>query len=293
MPTLAGAFLGLSFMVGLLLILRRRKPSVAGQVLPFVRATGFDWTPARKIGSGFAYRRFARYLDVLVSDDSVRQRLTKARSPLDLEMFRLDQLRWAAGALGIVVALGLVRASVGKPISPTVWLLCCAAAAISAAFLRDVQLTRDANRRIERLSKELPVFAELLAFTVAAGLAPASALNRVASKVGGELSIELRMCGDEVAAGRPFTHALEAMADRVSSVGVRRFVDGIVVAMERGTPIADVLRAQAMDARSASHRELMENASKREILALVPVVFLVLPVVVVVAVYPGVVGLVV
>jgi tight adherence protein C len=46
-----------------------------------------------------------------------------------------------------------------------------------------------------------------------------------------------------------------------------------------------------MDARAVGHRYLMESASKREIFALVPVVFLILPAVVVVAVFPGVIGL--
>jgi tight adherence protein C len=86
--------------------------------------------------------------------------------------------------------------------------------------------------------------------------------------------------------------ALEDVAYRTRSASVQRFVDGIVVAVDRGTPIADVLRAQAMDARDAGHRALMESAGKREIYALVPVVFLILPVVVVVAVFPGFYGLV-
>jgi len=113
----------------------------------------------------------------------------------------------------------------------------------------------------------------------------------VADRVGGELAVELRRSSAEVADGRPFSESLEAMAERTGSGPVQRFVDGIVVAMERGTPIADVLRAQAMDARAVGHRQLMESASKREIFALIPVVFLILPAVVVVAVFPGVIGL--
>ena len=90
------------------------------------------------------------------------------------------------------------------------------------------------------ITSELPGFAELLAFTVAAGLAPASALSRVSGRVGGEFAIELRACCDQVAAGRPFTDALEALAVRTGSESVQRFVDGIVVAIERGTPVAEV-----------------------------------------------------
>ena len=53
------------------------------------------------------------------------------------------------------------------------------------------------------------------------------------------------------------------------------------------TPLADVMRAQAADAREASRRALMEEGGKREIAQMVPVVFLVLPITVVFALFPG------
>ena len=50
---------------------------------------------------------------------------------------------------------------------------------------------------------------------------------------------------------------------------------------------SDVLRAQAVDVREAGRRSLLESAGKREIAMMVPVVFLVLPITVVFAVFPG------
>jgi tight adherence protein C len=72
---------------------------------------------------------------------------------------------------------------------------------------------------------------------------------------------------------------------------VARFAQGIAVAVERGTPLADVLHAQAADVREAGRRELIEVAARREVAMMVPVVFLVLPVTVLFAFWPGVVGL--
>jgi type II secretion system protein len=66
-----------------------------------------------------------------------------------------------------------------------------------------------------------------------------------------------------------------------------RFVEGIAVAIERGTPLADVLRAQAQDVRDNAKRELMETAGKKEIAMLSPVVFFILPLTVIFAVFPG------
>ena len=70
-----------------------------------------------------------------------------------------------------------------------------------------------------------------------------------------------------------------------------KFAQGIAVAIERGTPLADVLHAQAADVREAGRRELIEVAARREVAMMVPVVFLVLPVTVLFAFWPGVVGL--
>jgi tight adherence protein C len=65
----------------------------------------------------------------------------------------------------------------------------------------------------------------------------------------------------------------------------------MAVAVDRGTPLAAVLHAQAADAREAGRRALIESGARREVLMMVPVVFLILPVTVLFAFWPGVVGL--
>jgi tight adherence protein C len=85
--------------------------------------------------------------------------------------------------------------------------------------------------------------------------------------------------------------AFDDLAARSGLPVVSRFAQGVAVAVERGTPLADVLHAQAADVREAGRRELIESAARREVLMMVPVVFLVLPVTVLFAFWPGVVGL--
>lgn len=82
------------------------------------------------------------------------------------------------------------------------------------------------------------------------------------------------------------------MRDRTEIDALARFVDGMVVAVERGTPLAEVLRAQAVDARESGKRALLEAGGRREIAMMIPVVFLVLPVTVAFALYPGLFSLV-
>ena len=91
--------------------------------------------------------------------------------------------------------------------------------------------------------------------------------------------------------GEPVSSAFDAMAATPACRSSSRFAQGIAVAVERGTPLADVLHAQAADVREAGRRELIETAARKEVLMMVPVVFLVLPVTVLFAFWPGVVGL--
>ena len=268
--------------------------------MPFVRvsSTGGQLADDRSAAGiwprlpGSAKSQGVRALGAVWGEESARRRLEQAGRDPEVERFRVDQLRWACLGVAIMLVLGVLRAAGGRPLAPGLWLIACVVAAVGGALLCDQMLSRAARSRCARISAELPAFAELLAFTVAAGLAPVSALNRVAFRLGGELSAELRRATDEIAQGSTFADSLEAVATRTGAPSVRRFVDGIVIAIQRGTPVAEVLRAQAMDARDAGYRALMETAGKREIYALVPVVFLILPIVVVVAVFPGVYGLV-
>ena len=61
----------------------------------------------------------------------------------------------------------------------------------------------------------------------------------------------------------------------------------ITRSVQRGTPLAEVLRAQAQDVREAGRRAVMEEGGRKEILMMVPVVFMVLPVTILFAVFPG------
>jgi len=162
---------------------------------------------------------------------------------------------------------------------------------VSAYLLQDWLLSARAKRRGKRMGEQLPTVAELLAFAVAAGEPPLAALDRVARTVDGELPSELATVVSDVRVGASLSVALRDLVGRSQSPAIGRFVDGIVVSLERGSPLAEVLRAQAADARAAGRRQLLESAGRREVAMLVPVVFLILPIVVVIALFPGVYGI--
>ena len=103
---------------------------------------------------------------------------------------------------------------------------------------------------------EFPTIAELLALAVAAGEGAVGALERVTRISRGELARELGRALADARAGASLVQALQGIATRTSLPPLARFVDGVAIAVERGTPLAEVLRAQAVDVREAGKRAL-------------------------------------
>ncbi len=217
----------------------------------------------------------------------VRRRLDTLGDGTTLEQFRAEQVVW--GALGLALALGLsvLSAVTGAGPGPVGLLGAAVALTVGGVLGRDRWLSRQVTRREERMLEEFPTVAELLALAVSAGEGPVGALERVHRLSAGELSRELGRALAEARAGATLVQALEGVARRTSLAALARFVDGVSVAVERGTPLADVLRAQAVDVREAGKRQLLESAGRKEIGMMVPVVFLVLPVTIVFALYPA------
>ena len=233
----------------------------------------------------------ARRLEgVLGGGASVRRRLERAGSTVTLEQFRAEQVLCGVLALLGAFTLGVLALSRGVG-NPVPLLILCLLTAAGGVVGRDQWLSRAVSVREQRIMTEFPTVAELLALAVAAGEGAAGALERVAVRSNGELARELGRTLADARAGTSLVIALQRVADRTALPALARFADGIAIAMERGTPLADVLRAQAVDVREAGRRALLEAGGRKEIAMMAPVIFLVLPVTVLFALFPGFVGL--
>jgi len=245
--------------------------------------------PARLLAP--VIRDFARVLERWGSSAAdVRARLERSGAGVTLEQFRAQQVAWAAVGLGIgfVVATTL---RLGRNAPLIALLILVGLCAVTGALARDGWLTHAARKRTERIIAELPAIADLLALAVTAGEGARAALERVSTTTSGALSEELGRALAQARSGEPLSRALLDMAARSGAAPLRRFVDGVVAALDLGTPLAGVLRAQAHDARVAGREQLMERGGKREILMLIPVVFLILPVTIIFAIYPGLIAI--
>ena len=216
---------------------------------------------------------------------SVRRRLERAGGTLGYEELRLQQLVWAGAGLAATLGGGMLLALV-RPVNVPALIAASLPAALAGAAGRDWWLSRQVERRRARIEAQLPDVVELLALVVGAGQGPVAAIERVVALGRGALVDELSLALAEVRAGTVLTTALVHLEQRVDSPRVARLSEAIAIALERGTPLADVLRSQAADSREAA-RELMEEGGRREIAQMVPVIFLVLPITVVFALFPG------
>ncbi|HET7482585.1 MAG TPA: type II secretion system F family protein [Actinomycetota bacterium] len=206
--------------------------------------------------------------------------------------YRPDQMIWAAvGAIcGLVptVVGWLLGGSVHLDSVPILVGLCAGVGWLG----RDRYLTHQAARRVASVRDDLPLFLDLMTLSLVAGEGVVAACRRVAGRLpDGPLAHEIDNVVADVRAGTTAIGALRALASRVDEPSIGRMVDALTTAIERGAPLAESLRAQADEVRDADRRRLLELGGKREVLMLVPVVFLIMPVVVVFALMPGLVSL--
>lgn len=307
MSAVAGALLGLAFGAGLVTVLvalmASRRPAVHDRVAPYLldlpsaplmlteRAP--SGTPAAVGWAVFgpSVRRLAAAVErVLGGATSIRRRLVRLGSATSVEAFRVQQVQW--GLLAVVGTTGLgLLASFVSAVAPLPLLVAAGAAFVAGVLARDQWLSRSVRLREERMLAEFPTVADLLALSVHAGEGPVAAFERIVRTSHGEMAVELRTILGQVRTGSPVSAALDDFAARTGVAVIARFAEGVAVALERGTPLVDVLHAQAADVRESQRRQLIEIGARKEVAMMIPVVFLILPVTVVFAFFPGAIGL--
>jgi tight adherence protein C len=207
-------------------------------------------------------------------------------SDRDYEEFRIKQYGYSTGAGSITFVL-LLLLSQSLPLS------ILAAIVVSATMyvLLDRELTKNVKKRRELIEAEFPAIIEMLTLAIAAGETPMSSMVRIAESANGALAQEFRIVVTGVRSGSPLSDTLDAMGRRVKSVMIRRFVDALVTATLRGAPLVEVLSRHAVEARGNQRNRVMGAAGKAEISMMIPVVFLILPISILFALWPSLTNL--
>ena len=288
--------LGSAFGLGVCFLLsltpRWGAPSLARRIAPYIR----DVTDPRGVtlrldtqGASLTALWAAaqgRIANLAGGSAAIDRRLHQAGWAMDAAAFRGRQLAWAVGGLaiggaGVVVLVLLGRASGAAVLLPPL-------TGVIAAFAYDARLTHAARARVGRIQDELPTVLEFLALCLSAGEGILDSLRRVSALGVGELTDELRGVVLAVGTGSSLSEALGRLSSRLEIAALSRSIDQVIAAIDRGAPLAHVLHSQALDAREDAKRGLIERAGRKEIYMLIPLVFLILPLSVLFAVFPGI-----
>jgi len=289
--------LGGALAAGLLLAASRlprwSAATLSKRIAPYLRdvADPRGLTPLQPVASGAStVRRLCDGLIARLGDpDATRRELERAGWAVSVPQFRARQL--AVGLAGLLLG-GVIAVAVvllGSPTAATAMLP--AVGGVCAIAVTRLALVSAVRRRARRIREDVPIVLEFLALCLAAGESLVDALRRVGDIGAGELTDHVRAAVLATRTGSPLAQALREMSRTVDVPSVTRAVDHLIAAIDRGAPLAQVLQSQAMDARDDAKRGLIEQAGRKEILMLLPLVFLVLPLSVLFAVFPGIVML--
>jgi len=200
--------------------------------------------------------------------------------------FRIRQYGFCASSLALSFTLFIVLLQ--RP------LLAIFSAVLTSALvyvLLDRELTKSIKKRRELIESEFPAVVEMLTLAIAAGETPMSAMLRIAESADGQLAKEFQIVVAGVRSGIPLNETLDAMGRRIKSVMIRRFVDALVTATLRGAPLVEVLSRHAVEARGNQRNRVLGAAGKAEISMMIPVVFLILPISILFALWPSLANL--
>ena len=145
----------------------------------------------------------------------------------------------------------------------------------------------EGKRSRRQIEMEFPLVVELFAILLAGNQSPVTALDHISRRTSGEFSRLLRDAVVEIQVGASFSQALDLLSARIQSPMVRRFCDSLMIAVERGSPLVDVVNRQVEEVRNEERARLLAAAGKAEIALMIPVVFLILPISVLFALWPS------
>ena len=227
------------------------------------------------------YRKFAANID---DRSKLRDRLLELNRTGQHEYLEFRSSQIATAFLTFLVIALMIWA---KSTSFTGALVMGVIAGYSAFLLIDRNLTKAVVKRRAQMDAEFPALIEMLTLSISAGQTPLNAMATIAARSECELATEFAVVTKDVIAGAPFHIALDAMGRRIKSVTIRRFIDAVITAMLRGAPIVEVLQRHAQESRTAHRNQIMTAAGKAEISMMIPVIFLILPVSMLFALWPS------
>lgn len=150
---------------------------------------------------------------------------------------------------------------------------------------------RTGRLRLETIERGLPDVIDLIVVSVEAGQGFAQAMSTAAERTPGALGDELRLTLREQRFGLAVDRALENLNERADTPNMRTFVRGVVQGERLGVSIGQIMRNIAREMRLRRRQSAEERAQKTTVKILIPLVFLILPPMIIILMTPAVLSL--
>jgi len=216
------------------------------------------------------------------SPDDINAELRRAGVSGGLTAERFMAIRVAAPVLGALAGFTLADGS-RKIVLALVF-------GIAGVIIPRFLLSKAATRRADTIDGQMPHFVDQLAIAIEAGMSLDAALTYLQEATDGPLADELNRIMTELRVGSSRKAALKSFADRVGSDNASAFVNAVLASDQLGSPLADILRAQAADFRHRRQMNAEERAQKAPVKMLFPIAIFILPVMFVVILAPAFLG---
>jgi tight adherence protein C len=158
---------------------------------------------------------------------------------------------------------------------------------IGSVKLLIAQFRSDTSAKLERALFELPELIDLITVSLRAGDGVYRSFATVIPRCDGEIAREISKTLKAVEYGAAFGAEIKRVAEVLPHPQVSEFVAKVSTSLERGTPLAQMLSEQGISVREEIRARLLRQAGRNETRMLIPLVFLILPVTVLFAIYPS------
>lgn len=213
--------------------------------------------------------------------ENLKRKLVSAGKPMNIGQFFAAKFLLAGLVPSVAYMLSYVTLQFKLQAS---WLILFLAAGF---IMPDAWLRGRIKKRHTEHLRNLPHVIDLLNICVGAGLDFMVAVNRVISEFRPcALIDEFKAMMQEMQMGSSRRDALKSLADRINSPEVYSFVRTLLQADRMGTSIGDALRMQAEEIRIRRFQKGEEQALKAPIKLLFPLLFFILPVVLIIVAGP-------
>ena len=129
---------------------------------------------------------------------------------------------------------------------------------------------------------------DMMSVNIEAGLGFDAAMLSVTEHFKGPLPDEFKRVHREIQMGIPRREALTTLSVRTNVDELKTFASAVIQSERYGTPVINVLRAQAQELRILRRQKAQETASKAPVKMLLPMVMFIFPVLFIILLGPAV-----